>query len=299
MATTSITHTNPVAASAASVYNAYYQAIVNLFTGFGWVATSDTGQIDLTTNAVLPTVTGSYKILRMADTLQSTSPVFVKLNLFMNASFATLTVQVGRATDGAGNFVGDVSQLLTLQPTSAGATSQANITYASGSTNRIWICIHGSTAASVISNQMHFFAIERSQDALGADTADFVTLIGSGGAAGTTRQCSLHYTYGPTQAESRWVTAFAYNSTNLGFGTGGGTLPVFPLLGRLENPLLDVGICKASDFPHLSNITCTAYSATHTYKVFQSSGSNTSVVTEIAAAVNTTTALAAILARWE
>lgn len=298
MATTSFAHSNPVAASSAAVYNAYFSAIVATFSTFGWVQTADTGQINLTTNPSLITVLGSYIILRMDDTLQATAPVYLKIQIHVSTSFAIITLQLGKLTDGAGNFVGDVSQQIQIQPTSAGATANSYTTYASGDTNRIWFGLLASNAGATTTH-FHFFAIERSKDALGADTGDFVTLIGSGGIDANARQCSLHYTYGPTQAENRWVTAYAYNSTNLGFGTGGGTLPVFPLLGRLENPLLDVGVCKNADFPHLSNITCTAYSATHTYKVLLGQGSNTSVMVGVAPTVNTTTALPGILARWE
>jgi hypothetical protein len=57
--------------------------IHNSLIAFGWIRTSDTGQIDFST-VTRPTTTNTYQgyaVYRMADSLQATCPVYIRIDL--------------------------------------------------------------------------------------------------------------------------------------------------------------------------------------------------------------------------
>ncbi len=76
------------------------------------VNTSDTGQLTIG-SATKPGAGGfaGYKIYRFQDVLQATSPIYMKVEFGSGATssnYPNLRVTLGTATDGAGNFVGNV-----------------------------------------------------------------------------------------------------------------------------------------------------------------------------------------------
>jgi hypothetical protein len=297
MATTSFAHTPNVNAGAAA-FNTYFGLIRSTLLSFGWVQTSDTGQVDLAVNATIPAIGTHYQVFRMNDALQATSPVFLRLGYGNSSGIAQLNIWVGKATDGAGNMVGDSTTATTIQNNNLSGTTTPMVTFASGNTNRVWMALCASTALFAVSNHLYFFAVERSKDAAGADTGDFVTLLMSGG-ADTIRQQSLHYSFGPTAVENRWVVPVLYTSSNLGFGSSGGTMPVFPMLGRLESPMMDVGVCKANDFIHTNTYVANSYGLARTFKCFDGGINNSNFSTQQIATTLSTTQRYAIFGRWE
>lgn len=94
----------------------------------GLVQTADTGQLDHTT-VVVPAATPSqvteyvlgYWIFRFDDALQSTDPIFIKLEITYNGSTAVQDrktmgsyVKVGTGSNGTGTLTGAVSNTLTI-----------------------------------------------------------------------------------------------------------------------------------------------------------------------------------------
>jgi len=91
----------------------------------GLIKTADTGQIDWGT-VTKPTTTyavAGYEIRTFpAGTLQTANPLIVKVNYGStnnSANVMGIQIQVGHATDGAGNFTGDYSDTYSLYPSSS------------------------------------------------------------------------------------------------------------------------------------------------------------------------------------
>lgn len=150
--------------------DAYFRAwgkwISDCFSAFGWVQTADTGQANWTT-ILAPTTTWTsqgYEIWRMADALQATAPVFLKIEYGSagTATYPWIRLTVGTGSDGAGNLTGVVFTGTQIYPASQSATAYPS--YASGASNRIAVQMTRSSS-------MHFlFTVERTHDAAGADT---------------------------------------------------------------------------------------------------------------------------------
>lgn len=102
-------------------FRSWGSAISTALQVVGLVKTTDTGQINWTT-ITIPSHSGvggnidlGYEIYKFNDSLQSSTPIFVKIayGVYQPGSFAagsglvpSLTVGVGTATNGAGTFVG-------------------------------------------------------------------------------------------------------------------------------------------------------------------------------------------------
>lgn len=140
----------------------------------GWVQTSDTGQINWTT-VTYPTAADTskgYEIWRMNDSLQSTAPLFLKIEYGSGggAGFPALWVTVGTGTDGAGNLTGQVSTRRNLRCGNYTATLTPG--FVSGTSSRLLIgfCIGNNGNNGVVTYGM-VVSVERSHDTSGADTS--------------------------------------------------------------------------------------------------------------------------------
>lgn len=139
----------------------------------GWVQTSDTGQCNTGTLGVpgaIQTPVG-YQIFRMTDSLQATAPVFLKIEFGSGAAINTpaIWLTVAKGSDGAGNLTG-----ILLPRTQFGQTSitAPQPCYLSGATNRLSLAMWAAnTSYSVV------FVIERTHDAVGADTGVGLTVL--------------------------------------------------------------------------------------------------------------------------
>src|SRR5262245_52043536 len=95
-------------------FRAWPQWIHDKLSAAGWVQTSDTGQIDLTTVVKPAAVSTSqgYEIWRMADSLQATFPVFMKLEYGSGASSANnpqIWITLGTGSNGSGTLTGNTT----------------------------------------------------------------------------------------------------------------------------------------------------------------------------------------------
>jgi len=143
---------------------------------------SQTGEIDFTTVAT-PSATNQkrgFRIYRFSDALQSTHPVFIRIDFGSGVATTTpaIWVQIGQAVDGSGNLsVPATGALRTADQAfpSGAPTVAAFDSYVSGSTSRLTLCLW-PLAVAVNVNPISI-TIERSKDATGADTADAVLLL--------------------------------------------------------------------------------------------------------------------------
>ncbi len=161
-----------VANSAISApFRAWGSAVDASFTTLGWVRTSDTGQVDWGTVASTGTTNAAYgySIFRMADSLQSSYPVFIKVEYGSGGTpqTACLWIQVGTGSNGTGTLTGAITGRYQLYCANAEITNLP--CYFSGSTNRycgvFWPTNNQSYNYMMIS-------IERTHNSSGADTGD-------------------------------------------------------------------------------------------------------------------------------
>jgi hypothetical protein len=248
------------------------------------VQSSDTGQVNWSTISSVPTYGSTvYEIWTMADSLQSTTPVFVKIE-YANSNYTgpLILFTVGGGSNGSGTITGT---LVTnrLNPWSYTGNSQCAGDYgtntyacwASGDTNRISILMWQTNSA-----QAEGFWIERSHNTSGADTGEYI-MAGNASAQGyaylgvglgTLIGAQSRLLYLPTMTIADGVT----NS-----GSFNGTVscnPIWPYLGQVGNPCLGALCAQAADVAEGATVTVQHYGASHTY-VATKQGSFTSCMT--------------------
>lgn len=196
----------------------------------------DSGQIDWAT--VMWPVAGTsagYEIFRFADTLQATAPVLIKIT-WGSPSYRDKIrqiVQVGVATDGAGTFLGLKTTARTLNDESSYIPS---ICYISGSTNRLcaWMSVQ-----YVDANRAHMFAIERTHDAAGNDTAEGVLwLVYSNAEAALTNIGALSFVGGEIGVETK-LSCLLPSVGSGSIGTQTSVYPIFAAPVTFPNPMLN------------------------------------------------------------
>jgi len=158
---------------------AYMQAWVawwvSLLTAGGWVQTGDTGQTASGSfgGSSIATSAG-YQVWRMADTLQATVPIFVKIEWGGGATTNAggMWFTIGKATDGAGNITG-ANLIFARQYVQGYAALGANApNYGSAGNNRFAV-LNFYCASNGAANQADILVtLERTKDGSGADTGD-------------------------------------------------------------------------------------------------------------------------------
>lgn len=171
----------PVDFSTDAKYRVAYAEIQTMFAAAGLIQTADTGQVNLTTaNANV----GGYQIWKINDSLATTYPIFVKINLFFQySSYYTMQITVGTGSDGAGNISGVVSDLDMI--TNQQGTANSNVTnydtrlcVSEGFIGFVWK-VGGYFNGSSYSALAAFF-ISRSVDDTGAITGDKIYIYAPG-----------------------------------------------------------------------------------------------------------------------
>lgn len=134
----------------------------------GLVKTADTGQIDWTT--VLKPSAGNqkvgYEIWRFNDALQSTKPVFIRIDYGSGSaggSLPSLWATIGTGTNGAGTVTGQVGSTRAIQASAGSATPS----YCSGNASRLSLCTNNGSANGTL-----ILCIERTKTPAGVETGD-------------------------------------------------------------------------------------------------------------------------------
>lgn len=154
-------------------FREWAQAIHDALIAVGMTQTADTGQINLATVAkpAAANTAQGYEIWRFSDTLQSTRPIYIKIEYGSSAGSATrgsLWFTTGTITNGAGTITG---QGLTRSQASISADPTGQGCRFSGSTNRLVMSLYHGLAANLV------FGIERTHDADGSDNNKGYTLF--------------------------------------------------------------------------------------------------------------------------
>lgn len=213
-------------------FQAVYLARQNLFQAIA-VATqgtvvgdlircTDGGQVDWTTVGWPAINTTHFEIFRFNDVLQSTAPVFIKVEYGTGASAAypMLFITVGQGTDGIGNLTGVKSaRLQCFQYDDAPTTYLSNyMTYLCTLPGYLG-CSYKHNASSAASYAYGFFMVGRSVATTGIMTGEGVTVCGQGsaGATGYTMS-SVSYLYGTTSANTTTYTFMPHTLLATYFG---------------------------------------------------------------------------------
>jgi hypothetical protein len=243
-----------------TVFRAWINEIHNALIAFGWVQTSDTGQINFST--VTSPAAGStfqgYAVYRMNDSLQSTCPVYMRID-FGSASTAAhvswkVQVTIG-GTNGAGTLTGNVSTAQTYAATTAAGTNDTMRT--SGSSSRFSLTWGGTT------DTYGAFGVERDQSTAGADTDLGVNFLST--QSRTAPRSQFLETAGGTGAvESFWYCLLSAQTSQ----SGGGNVGVAPIrcqLGPFRNPMKIFALAAAGDFVNGTTNPVVIYGVTRTY----------------------------------
>lgn len=250
------TFTNTVDVAGGMTTDAQFQQytgfLKHLFlTSGGWVQTADTGQSDFAT-LTHPTVANhsqGYMVVRMNDSLQSTNPVFCRVDVGASpvgsAEFA-VWLRIGDATDGAGNVTigGLPAPTLAIYGTAANA-AQTAVNYGSADNNRIVALMADQNSQS---GYYIIFGIERTLDPSGNYTGYGVNVIGSSGQTGISfsQLCLLDF---PSQPPFELGVQYALSRANpSAFGTDVGVGIPFTFAGLVQQPGTNFAIVRNSDF---------------------------------------------------
>lgn len=160
-------------------------------TTVGLVQTSDTGQLAYPVTAARPSAGNSagYWIFRFSDTLQSSAPIFLKVEPGSAATTAArLLISVGTGTDGAGNLTGVVSasaSILGGATASSGANRTSRMCFVEGFFGVQWKVAAGTAGGGG-------FFLQRTCNGSGVPTAAgaYVLWQGSGSSTAAATQVS-------------------------------------------------------------------------------------------------------------
>jgi hypothetical protein len=263
----------------------------------GWVQAADTGQVDWDTIAAVPASNAYvYEIWRADDALAATCPIYIKMEY---GTFGTgagagprIRISVGTASSGAGALSGVSSGTyqhgVTVTPTGASLWD----CYFSGNAGefRMLMWRNCTTAGSP-----YAFIVERSKSAAGVDTDEYWSaLMLIGNVPSGLYQITVMPSISAMRTESGGICCYSLASVT---GLFNGTVfacPVFPIIGKLGNPMLGAACCLGADVGEGQVVTVETYGVFHDY--IASKGTNS---TFKYLGTTYTNATGALLMRWE
>lgn len=271
-----------------AAFRAWGSAVNTALAALGLVQTSDTGQINWTT-VTAPVATNTqtgYEIWRFNDSLQSTRPIFFRLDYGSHAqgsSSPQMWLTVGTASNGSGTITSHASWTGTV----SAQTSLCIGTTAPSGTN---YCYFGNGDGSAIAMLMWpsqgawgggVFAIERTRNADGTPNGDgfyYIRADSSSAAAVVWQQ--FVFTAGFTQQTSQaylptTVWAPAPNNTTQTIGTTLYPLPVFTgCTPKLQGPSQILVVVHKNDLSAHTQFTMTHYGTARTWVAAGAGGSS-------------------------
>jgi len=183
MATTFSSQLQP-SNSTDALFRAWAQFIHDALSAGGWEQTADTGQINLATvtkPGAANTMQG-YEVWRMADSLQGSFPVYLKVSYGSGNGAANepgIDLSLGTGSNGSGTVTGLFLTTMRVDNQSNGTGIAAMYSHSSGSTSHIAVSLFVNvTGAYLVS-----FSIERARDSTGAEVGTHLVVISSEQAA--------------------------------------------------------------------------------------------------------------------
>lgn len=232
----------------------------------GLTQTSDTGQINLSTvlKPSASNTTSGYQIYRFSDALQSTTPVFIRVEYASAASAGScsLNIQVGTGTNGAGTLTGQTSTNAVTK--NLGNTVASNF-YFSGDGSRI--AMAGGISAS--SNNNILFCVERLRNSSGANTADGIYVLAGSAQGGGSNPATYQQVVPASgtilaQGTGQSIASFAPPQT-LSLGSDLYVSPFHPTSYTVHNPCASFVKYYYTDFNTGTPATISLYSTAMTF----------------------------------
>jgi hypothetical protein len=268
MATQYSATTDSTAGSSASI-RSWAGQIEATFLGGGWVQTTDTGQTaaaSLVSTGVTDTPIG-YEIFKMADALQATYPVFVKIEYGPGAATSSpgLWFTIGTGSNGSGSITGVLLPQSYIHNAGYGG-SVSSPSWGSASTNRISF-VFGPYSSRFM------FSIERSKNGDGTDSGDGLLVLieccqGSGAASYQIFQY-LRF-INNTLPNSTYIGGFTPSGSTWADGSNFGVSPISFFNGMPSNPCLNWLMYLNGDTAAQVSVPVNIYGTTYTYMPFGS-----------------------------
>lgn len=257
-------------------FRAWINEIHNSLIAFGWLQTSDTGQINFST-VTRPTAASIYQgfaVYKMNDSLQSTCAVFMRIDFgtcgSADAPGIKIQVCIG-STNGAGTLTGNLSSVMVTGSASLPANTSSFNCRTSGDTSSFRMHMWSSSVADL----GWTFAIERDRDTSGAATSlgvSFALTYLSGGTGSIAVSSQFLELAGGTGSidVTRWYAMVSSASSQSGGGNVG-VAPVRTVLGPFRNPMIGVLVYARTDFTAETTTPVTIYGVSHTYLMLRPS----------------------------
>jgi hypothetical protein len=244
-----------------------------LVTTGGWVVTSDTGQ---TAPASLahPTTGNTkqgYRIYRMNDSLQSTYPVFMRIDFgsYTGVNTPAFWVTIGTGSSGTGTITGILwnGGALTNAPVAGGNSVSANNSYGSAATGRASMGLF--VTASGTFGMM--FTIERTKSSAGADTGDGLLLVYSDAAVSAGNMNTSRYIIYAVGGQPTAEAGLSYILTRMNptetFTPGDvGVGVIIHFKGVAQQPGMNVVITNSNDVAAEGSFSISIYGASRIYQ---------------------------------
>jgi hypothetical protein len=257
-----------------ALFRLWAKWISDTFLALGWVRSVEAGEIDLATVSTPAAINTSqgFQIWKMADALQATDPVYVKIEYGSGSNKLTpaIWLTMGQASDGAGTLTGNTTTRTQVAAYTYEATHAIAYTVnASGGTNRVGFAMWCTGAPATNASHQFWFVIERTHDIAGADT-DVGAVIASGNFYSGTRYHQHLAMGGAAATASSQILAFV---TPTGTGSDGVNTAVYPIFfcpasgGPFTNPFLGALVAFQSNVADGASIAIDYYDASHTYLV--------------------------------
>ena len=238
-------------------FRAWITVITNIM-ATAWVQTSDTGQINLLT-VTHPLSIGNvqgYQIWRMNDSLQSTTPCYLKLeygaSTSSSATYPGIWVSVGTGTDGAGNLTGSNGIRIGLS-SSAGNTGGT----IKGSIDINRVCMY--VFYGNVNTQM-LICVERTHNTSGSDTSTGIMCFLNSYVSNTTSFSCIPSVV--TTSQAAWNFAMPASLTSNAWGTNIYTFPIRTWGQGETSPSNHLFVHYPSDITALNLIPITTWEGT-------------------------------------
>jgi len=263
--------------------NNFYQwakPLSNCIANCGLVQTSDTGQIDwaatlATPPAIVANTTVGYEIFRFADTLQSTAPIYLKVEYaaqILGSSSNTIPavfIRFASNTNGSGTLTGNQSDRIGLMSDSTGGnTGTSFTTYVSGDTNRLTILQFAGVSGGSPASRMRFYNLERTHAANGADTnVGMIVCFSNNSGAGTSAAFNQHmFTHaGGILNRELNLGCLTPLTNSASSGVAIGVFPIFAQTGAFVNPFMNALVYAHQNIAATIPLTFNMYNAARQY----------------------------------
>jgi len=255
-----------------ALFRAWGKALSDAMTEVGFTKTADTGQIDWSSvlaPAAISTYQG-YEIRAFSDSLQATNPVYLKIEYGSSspsAGIPGIRYTIGKATDGAGELVGEYYSFVSGVYNAASATLYYCVV--SGDTDRIQLSMFVGTTNPLM------LSIERLKDSSGNNIDDGVDIFWTSCIAGSASNRTYPYQFFwplkgiqyPYTVAAGLCSSVPY-SGSASYAGNVGLFPIFPAVGYNSNPDLGILIYDSATINSLGSImTVELYGDNHDYLI--------------------------------